>query len=232
VLEILRFPARLHRMARADARRRIPAVLERVGLAGRERSLIGQLSRGLRQRVGLALALLPEPEVLILDEPTSGLDPLQRIEVRSLVRELAAEHTVLLSSHILPEVEAVCPRVLVLHKGRLAADGTHEELVRRLAPPAAVRVEARVPDPAAALAALAALPGVRAVRASEGSEGACAFELEGEGDPRPAIGELARARGWTLRELSRHRPTLEEIFARIALESAPPAAAERLERAS
>ncbi|HVS17250.1 MAG TPA: ABC transporter ATP-binding protein, partial [Planctomycetota bacterium] len=163
--EMLVFQARLHGLARREWKARIPEVLERVGLADRERSLIGQLSRGQRQRIGLAVALLPEPEVLILDEPTSGLDPLQRLEVRKLLGELAAEHTVLLSSHILPEIEAVAPRVIILDRGRMAADGTPAELVRRLGGGSALRLEAFVgADVEAALRVLRAIPGVGEVR--------------------------------------------------------------------
>jgi ABC-2 type transport system ATP-binding protein len=218
VVEMLRFQARLHGMSRADARRRIGEVLERVGLSDRRRELIGNLSRGLRQRAGLAVALLPGPEVLILDEPTSGLDPLQRIEVRGLVRDLAARHTVLVSSHILPEIEATCGRVVILHQGRIAADGTPEELVRRLLHEAHVRLEAVVgADVAAAVRLLKAIRGVRDVR-DLGRVGIHhQLEVLCDEDLREDVGALAGARGWALRELSWRRPTLEQIFARIAL---------------
>jgi gliding motility-associated transport system ATP-binding protein len=219
VHEMLRFQARLHGLSRAEARRRIPAVLERVGLRDRERTLVGHLSRGLRQRAGLAVALLPDPEVLILDEPTSGLDPLQRMAVRELVRKLAAEHTVLLSSHILSEVEAVAPRVIIIHKGRIAADGTRDELVRALDRPSHVRVEAAVgPDVEAARRLLAQLPGARAVEDAGRLGVHQRFDVRCDDDLREDVGALAAQRGWALRELSWRRPTLEELFARIALE--------------
>ncbi len=222
VEEMLAFQARLHGLARSVWRQRIPEVLARVGIDDRRRSLIGHLSRGQRQRVGIAMALLPEPEVLLLDEPTSGLDPLQRIEMRSLLGELAREHTVLLSSHILPEIEAVCPRVIILSRGRMAADGTQDELVRRLGGASHVRLEAAVgSDPAAAARALAALPGI-AEAIDEGPAGELrAFRLRCESDEREAVGRLAQKQGWAVRELSWRRPTLEQIFARIALEIAP-----------
>jgi ABC-2 type transport system ATP-binding protein len=218
VEEMLVFQARLHGLSRATWRQRIPEVLARVGIAERSRSLIGHLSRGQRQRVGIAMALLPEPEVLLLDEPTSGLDPLQRIEMRGLLGELAREHTVLLSSHILPEIEAVCPRVIILSRGRMAADGTHDELVRRLGGASHVRLEASVGDPGLAARALAELPGVDEVIDAGGTGGVRAFRLRCESDLREAVGALAQRQGWALRELSWRRPTLEEIFARIALE--------------
>jgi ABC-2 type transport system ATP-binding protein len=219
VIEMLQFQARLHGMSRQDAKRRIPEVLERVGVLDRERTQIGNLSRGLRQRVGLAVALLPDPEVLILDEPTSGLDPLQRIEIRKLVRELADEHTVLLSSHILSEVEAIAPRVIIIHRGRIAADGSHAELEAELAPESCVRVEAVVLATGVEKARelLGKLPGVLAVE-DRGQLGVhhC-FDVQCETDLREDVGALAAQRGWALRELSWQRPTLEQLFTRIAL---------------
>lgn len=239
VVEMLEFQGRLHGIPRGERSRRIAQVLERVGLADRARQLVGALSRGLRQRAGLAVALLPDPDVLILDEPTSGLDPVQRIEVRSLIQALGARHTVLLSSHILPEIEAVCPRVIVLHRGRVAADGTQEDLVRQLGGESALRLEVAVgADLGTARARLAALPGVRRVEIGPARPGDPfqAFELVCAEDLRAAVGELVRAAGWPLRELSWRRPTLERLFARIALDledgSAPPAAPERAEVAA
>lgn len=217
VEEMLAFQARLHALERSEAKRRIPAVLERVGLLDRSRALVGTLSRGMRQRVGLALALLPEPEVLILDEPTSGLDPLQRLEVRAILRELAQKHTVLLSSHILPEIEAVCPRVIIVHKGRIAADGTPKELVQKLSGGSHVRLEAMVgADVEGARRILSTLEGVRAVR-DLGRRGVHhEFELDTAVDVREDVGAIAKLKGWALRELSYRVPSLEQIFARIA----------------
>jgi len=218
VCEMLAFQGRLHGIGRAELKRRIPAVLDRVGVLDRERQLVRNLSRGLRQRVGLAVALLPDPDVLILDEPTSGLDPLQRIEVRKLVSELSEEHTLLVSSHILPEIEAVCPRVIILSKGRIAADGTRAELVAELGGASHVRVEAFVPDPAEAQRLLGTIAGVRAV-ADRGRLGIHhQFDVQCDEDLREDVGALAAAKGWALRELSWQQASLEEIFARIALD--------------
>jgi ABC-2 type transport system ATP-binding protein len=218
VAEMLAFHGRLHGLERDELRRRSAAALERFGIADRARQPIGELSRGLRQRVGLALALLPAPAVLILDEPTSGLDPLQRIEIRELVRELAREHTVLISSHILPEIEAVCPRVIILDRGRIAADGTQAELVARHGGASALRFDAAVgADVEGALRLLRAISGVRAV-ADLGRLGVHhQFELDCAGDVREEVGALALVRKWAVRELSWRRPTLEQVFARIAL---------------
>ena len=221
VEEMLAFQARLHGLSRAEGKRRAGEVLARVGMSDRRRSLIGKLSKGQRQRIGLAVALLPDPEVLILDEPTSGLDPLQRIEVRNLIRELAENRTVLLSSHILPEIEAVCPRLIILHEGRIAADGTSEALVGELGGETYVRVEAVVPDPSEATRLFATLPGVQDVR-DQGLVGIHrSFEIVSHEDVREDVGALAAVKGWALRELSWHRPTLEQLFARLALDLDP-----------
>jgi ABC-2 type transport system ATP-binding protein len=224
VEEMLAFQGRLHGLARTEIRRRTGIVLERVGLGDRGRSLVGRLSKGQRQRVGLAVALLPEPEVLILDEPTSGLDPLQRIEVRNLVRELAADRTVLVSSHILPEIEAVCARVIVLHRGRVVADGRQDELVERLGEAHARVVVAGGPGVATLRAALAGLPRVSRVEQRQAAEAHAAFDVFGAGDLCAAIGAQAARSHWTLVELSWHHPTLEQFFARVALDLAPPEA--------
>jgi ABC-2 type transport system ATP-binding protein len=224
---MLWFQGRLRGLSRAEAKRRAAAVLERVGLAERARSLIGRLSKGQRQRVGLAVALLPDPEVLVLDEPTSGLDPLQRIEVRGLIRELAKERTVLLSSHILPEIEATCPRVIMLQRGRIAADGTQQDLVERLGGGSFVRFElGGTAGAEAARGEVARLAGVRAVDARAAEDGWVSLEVRGEGDLRSVLGGHAHQRGWTVRELSWQRPTLEQLFARIALELDPSRAGE------
>ena len=221
VREMMAFHGRLHRMDRATLRDRIPDVLDRVGVLDREQQLVGKLSRGLRQRVGIAVALLPDPEVLILDEPTSGLDPMQRVEVRDLIRDLADEHTVLLSSHILAEIEAVCPRVVILHQGRLVADGTKAQLVETLGGQGFVNCEAVVPDAAAAQELLGSLPGVTRVDVGERVGIHQAFEVHGSGDLREDVGALAMTQSWALRELSSRRPTLEELFARLVLGADP-----------
>lgn len=217
--EMMRFQGRLHRMDRSALRARIPEVLERVGVLDRRKQLVGTLSRGLKQRVGLAVALLPDPKVLILDEPTSGLDPIQRAEVRDLVRELAEQHTVLLSSHILAEVEAMAPRVAIIHEGKKVADGNKDQIMAALGGGGGhVAVEVASPvEPAEMTKLMESLPGVEAVTAGERLGIHQAFRVEGEGDLREDIGALAMTQGWALRELTWRRPTLEELFTRLVM---------------
>ena len=223
--EMMRFQGRLHRMDRSDLKSRIGAVLERVGVLDRRKQLVGTLSRGLKQRVGLAVALLPNPEVLILDEPTSGLDPIQRREVRNLIGELADEHTVLLSSHILAEIESMAPRVLIIHEGRKVADGDQDSIVQTLSgrDGAAegggyVAVEVAAPmEPSEMAELMSGLPGVSSVKAGERVGIHSSFEVRGEGDLREDVGALAMTQGWALRELTWHRPTLEELFTKLVI---------------
>jgi ABC-2 type transport system ATP-binding protein len=216
--EMMRFHGRLHGMDRGELKRRVPEVLDRVGVLDREHQLVGKLSRGLRQRVGLAVALLPDPDVLILDEPTSGLDPLQRVAVRGLIQSLAAEHTILLSSHILAEVESVCPRVIVIAEGRIVADGTQADLVREFGGEGHVRLEAFVgPDIPAAIRLLESIPGATRVDDCGRLGIHHSFEIRGEGDLREDVGALAMTKGWALRELSLAVPSLDQLFARLVL---------------
>ncbi len=216
VLEMMRFQGRLHRMDRHTMRTRIPEVLERVGVLDRGKQLVGTLSRGLKQRVGLAVALLPDPEVLILDEPTSGLDPIQRGEVRDLIHSLADDRTVLLSSHILAEVESVAPRVIILHEGRKVADGKPSELAASLGGGGHVAVEVMGAASAEDMAALiGSLPGVESVATGDRVGIHQSFQVRGEGDLREDIGALAMTQTWALRELSWQRPTLEQLFTRL-----------------
>lgn len=209
--DYLQFCAELRGVGRADRFRRIGEVMERVGLRGWERRVVGSLSKGYRQRVGLAQALLHNPPVLILDEPTSGLDPTQNAGVRELIGSLAGDHTVILSTHILREVEALCDRVVLIQKGTIAAQGTLDE-VRAQAAPLRYRVQVQAPPDAAVGPALGGLPEVQQV-APEG-EAWAVTPAPGQ-DPRPALAALVVARGWQLLALERVMPTLEEAFLAI-----------------
>ena len=176
--------------------------------------LIGTLSKGFRQRVGIAQALVGSPRVLILDEPTAGLDPEQVADVRDLIRGLRGERTVILSTHILPEVEATCDRVIILHRGRVLAVDTTANLNRRLRRGARFHLEVRGPR-AAVVEALAAVPGVSGVEPGEPTaDGAFALVVatSDAADPRESLAGAVLARGWGLRELRPMSLSLEEIF--------------------
>jgi ABC-2 type transport system ATP-binding protein len=212
VKEYLRYRSRLKDVPRTQRRHAIGAVVSRCRLGDVEERIIGQLSRGYRQRVGLAEAMVHDPEILILDEPTAGLDPLQIREVRDLIRELSERHTILLSTHILSEVEAVCGRVIIIARGRIALDDQLENLRRQTA----ITVEARGPaDPIRAL--LQTIPGVeRVVMARKDGELAC-FEIQTRGseDVREVISHKLVTNGWPLRQLDLRRSSLEERFAQV-----------------
>jgi ABC-2 type transport system ATP-binding protein len=196
---------------------------------------IENLSKGFRQRTALAAALVHRPPVLVLDEPTIGLDPVQIIKIREMIRELGKDRAVLLSTHILPEVEAVCDRVLIIDRGRIVAEGTSSDLRAKLAGTPIVHTAFAGAVPAAD--ALAALPGVAsvAVEADSSETRARVTCLQGK-DPREEIFRLAVDKGWTLRELSREAMTLEDVFVRLtrhdeAAAGSPPETAEAVEPA-
>jgi ABC-2 type transport system ATP-binding protein len=212
--EYLQYRARLRGIARGERRRRIDSAIEDCGLGDRRRQIIGTLSRGYRQRVGLADAILARPAILILDEPTVGLDPNQIREVRALVRALAREATVLLSTHILSEVEALAARVIILHRGRVVAARADKA---QGGAAARVIVRTRAEDRERALGIFAGLPAVGAV--AELADGRLAITPRtseaGGADLAEEIFRAAAAAGLALRELGRESSSLEEIFARI-----------------
>ncbi len=189
----------------------IREAVDAVGLRDRLTLPIGTLSKGYRQRVGLAQAILHKPRLLILDEPTNGLDPTQIVEVRRLIRKLAQDATILLSTHILPEVEATCDRAVIIIRGRLKADALLSELA---ATSHARLVLDRGADGEAVRAALAALDGVEAVREAAAGDNERAFEIQTATgtDICPRIFDLARDNNWPLRELRRETRTLEAVF--------------------
>jgi ABC-2 type transport system ATP-binding protein len=213
--EYLAFRARLKGVPRRHLKSRLAEVKNLCGVGDVGRRIIGQLSKGYRQRVGLAESLIHDPELLILDEPTIGLDPNQIRLVRQLIVDLAKRHTILLSTHILPEVEMTCQRVLILHHGRIVASDTTDRLRRRLAGGTHVRAELRGPADDVALA-LRALPGIEEVDAVlQDGWARCEIRVRAEADPRAEIAALAAARGWALRELHAEHASLEDIFVRL-----------------
>lgn len=218
VKEYLRFRAELKGLAGQAMRRRVGEVMDLCSVTDVRRRLIGNLSKGYRQRVALADALLHEPPLLILDEPSNGLDPVQIRQVRELLSSLRPRHTVLLSTHILPEVENLCDRVVMIHHGQLLADDTPENLTRRLRTLTEVRMELRG-DVAEMITAFESLPGVRKALAEEtGGDGWIRLTLRVEPgkDVREAVMELAAAKKWGVRELHRRLPSLEDVFVELA----------------
>jgi ABC-2 type transport system ATP-binding protein len=216
VREYLKFRAQLKGLGWAKSRTRVTTVMAQCGLTDVGRRVIGQLSKGYKQRVGLADALVHEPELIILDEPTIGLDPQQIRAVRALIKSLAGKHTVLISTHILPEVEMMCSRVLIMFDGRVLASDTPENLQRRMA--GGSQVIAEIAAPAEALrAAWDNLPDVEQfdVSASDGDFSRCALTPHDGCDLRPAIFTLCVKNGWPLRELTRSRHSLEDIYVQV-----------------
>jgi ABC-2 type transport system ATP-binding protein len=216
VREYLKFRARLKGLGWKNSRRRVDTVMEQCGLTDVRRRIIGQLSKGYKQRVGLADALVHEPELIILDEPTIGLDPHQIRSVRQLIKSLAQKHTVLISTHILPEAEMMCSRMLIMFGGKILAADTPENLQRLMA--GGSQVVAEIAASAAELTEIfSQLPAVQNfnVSASDGQFQRCALTPRDGFDLRTAIFALARSRGWTLRELTRSRHSLEDIYVQV-----------------
>jgi ABC-2 type transport system ATP-binding protein len=215
VTEYLNYRAALKGVASWRMSERVGDVKELCGLKEVEKKIIGALSKGYRQRVGLADALVHEPDLLILDEPTSGLDPNQIRQVRDLIKNLGKQHTILLSTHILPEVEMTCSRVIIINRGRIEACDTPENLLGRIRTAGGVTVEAKVGNDDGA-EELRKIAGVRDVSAStEGDWQVFALRVEANTDVREEVYRLASDRRWTLRELSQRRATLEDVFVEI-----------------
>ncbi len=207
VFDYLKFMGELRHIPNVDDR--VDEVLDMVGLIDRANGYIGNLSKGMRQRVGLAQALLHRPEVLILDEPTIGLDPGQVVEVRELIREIGRERTVLLSTHVLHEAQNICDRVLIINKGKIVAEDTTENLQARLI--GAERVIVRVRGEADELAdTIKGVKGVRSVETKE--DGAVEFEFASGKDLRPEVAKQVISSGYDLLELRPLGMSLEEIF--------------------
>lgn len=222
--EYLTYRAKLKSVERAGRQARIDYCLERCRCKEVRRRLVGTLSNGYRQRVGLADALLADPPILILDEPTAGLDPLQIRETLSTIKSLRGQHTVLLSTHILSEVETVCERVIIINQGRIGLD---ERLERLGSDYAVVQLEVRGPSDAVA-SALKTVPGVVSETHHAQGDGVAAFELKvaADQDVREAVYQaIAKNPAWTMRRLDQRRRKLEDHFVEVVLRGAANASA-------
>ena len=216
VREYLKFRARLKGLGLGRSRARVEVVMQQCGLTDVSRKIIGQLSKGYRQRVGLADALVHEPELIILDEPTIGLDPHQIRSVRQLIKDLARQHTVLISTHILSEVEMTCNRVLIMHRGKILAADTTRNLQNIMSDGG--QVIAEIAAPVSELRACWEQMGEIEyfdIAPCEGEYQRCALTPRAGLDLRPLVFEEVRTRGWSLRELSRAQHSLEDIFVHI-----------------
>src|SRR5436190_702752 len=241
VLEYLNFVGKIKGVPSANLKSRIDEVMQKTAIADVRNKEIGKLSKGYRQRVGLAQAIVHNPDVLILDEPTSGLDPHQIIETRDLIKGLAGDHTIILSTHILPEVEAMCQRVMIINRGKLVATDTMENLSSRLHGAETVAVEVLSRDGvftpewvAAVREKLEKVTGVSRVIAKDSRDSRARFTVESLKDShvRPELARAVIESGWQLNELHGMGLSLEEIFLELTAskadvsEPAPQATAE------
>jgi len=227
VQTFLDFVAKIKGVPKALRKAKIDDAIEKCRVGDVRKTLIGKLSKGYRQRVGLAQAILNNPDVLILDEPTAGLDPKQIIETRELIKGLGGDHTIVLSTHILPEVSMTCGRVVIINRGKVVAEDTPDNLMHRLRGAAALRVEARG-DAVELETLLERVPGVAKVVARPGSAGAVTFEVEaGEGrDIRAPLARSIVQAGFDLLGLSQVGMSLEEIFLHLTTTDVAAPAAE------
>jgi ABC-2 type transport system ATP-binding protein len=223
VREYLDFVGRIKGVAPKERKARVVEVMRKTHVHDMADRHCSKLSKGYKQRVGLAQALIHNPEVLILDEPTAGLDPKQIIETRQLIRGLAGSHTIVLSTHILPEVAQTCQRVVIINKGRVVAVDTPENLTNRLTGAETMFIQVDAPAGEAG-PALASIPGVTRVVASD-SGGTFEVESENGADIRRELARTVVTRGWGLLELRPMRMSLEEIFLQVTTDETPPEAA-------
>jgi ABC-2 type transport system ATP-binding protein len=232
VAEYMHFVGRIKGIGRSDLKRRADAAMERCAVADVRKKLISKLSKGYRQRVGLAQAIIHNPDVLILDEPTAGLDPKQIHETRSLIQSLAGDHTIILSTHILPEVEQTCQRVIIISKGKVVATDTVQNLTNRLRGSEAIAVEVGAEpalDPAGVRQTLEQVSGVSRVIHRDTRVDRMLFEVESL-QGRSVRADIARAvvnSGWALNELRPVALSLEEVFLQLTSSDAAAAAEAR-----
>lgn len=217
VIEYLRFCAALQGVENSRIEERIRTMVSRCGLNAEKHKKIGELSKGYRQRVGLAQAMIHDPEILVLDEPTTGLDPNQIVEIRKLIREIGKEKTVILSTHILPEVEATCDRILIINKGKIVADGTSDTLRKQATGSELLKV--RIEDaPANHIQhALGALPAVSKVEVSDVAMSRFEVQSKPGQSSKREIFKLCVDKNWVLTELIPLETRLEDIFRNLTM---------------
>lgn len=217
VLDYLIFVAEIQGVPTQAVPHRLREIVGRCGLNREKHKKIGELSKGYRQRVGLAQALIHDPEILILDEPTTGLDPNQIVEIRNLIREIGREKTVILSTHILPEVEATCDRILIINRGKIVADGTPESLRNRAEGQSLLKIQIQAPGDAKLFDALLAIDRVKSADPLDLKQGRFQLVCEESMASREAIFQLCVDQGWVLTEMTPIETRLEDIFRELTL---------------
>ena len=219
VSEYLDFVGRLRGLSGTARGHAVDDAVAATGIESVFNRPVGELSKGFRQRVGLAAAILHQPDLLVLDEPTEGLDPNQRVEIRRLISQLGRERTVLLSTHVLPEVQFTCSRLLIINRGKIVADGAVDALVGQATGGVRISVEA---SGRGVENRLASLEGVRGVERRDAVDGRIKLNVTATEDVRSRIFELAKAEGWVLYELHQEAGSLEDLFRQLtAVEAAP-----------
>lgn len=216
VIDYLEFCARIHNIERARVGSRVVEMIRITGLNSEKHKKIAELSKGFRQRVGLAQAMIHDPEILILDEPTSGLDPNQIAEIRKLIRELGREKTVILSTHILPEVEATCDRIFIINKGKLVADGTSESLRKQAQGSDILRVRIEDGDPNQIFRSLQGIKSVSMVDFADRQMNRFNVHCKAD-DVKREIFRLCVAKNWVLTEMTPFETKLEDIFRELTM---------------
>jgi ABC-2 type transport system ATP-binding protein len=216
VVDYLEFCARIHNIEKDRIGRRVVEMIRMTGLNKEKHKKIGELSKGFRQRVGLAQAMIHDPEILLLDEPTSGLDPNQIAEIRKLIRELGREKTVILSTHILPEVEATCDRILIINKGKLVADGTAETLRKQAQGSDIIRVRIEDGDPNNIFKSLQSLRSVSLVDFADRQMNRFDVHCKA-GDVKREIFRMCVEKNWVLTEITPFETKLEDIFRELTM---------------
>jgi ABC-2 type transport system ATP-binding protein len=215
VTEYLAFVAGIRGLGKAETRSRMDSIMTVCGLHDVHRKDISELSKGYKQRVGLAQAMIHDPDILILDEPTSGLDPNQIVEIRNLIRKLGEEKTVILSTHILPEVQATCDRVLIISKGQLVADGSPDELTTQFHGDELIQLAVTGTTADLLKSALADIAGIAWLEVTDGPEVTARITAERGTDLRESLFRCIVDQGWTLLELHRERTSLEQVFRQL-----------------
>ncbi len=218
VEEYLAFVAQARQIPGGDRKRRVAAIIDRVGLTEVAKKNCGNLSKGYRQRVGVAQALVHDPQVLVLDEPTSGLDPHQIIEIRDLIRSISTDKVVVFSTHILQEIEAICGRIIIIQGGKIAANGTPQELARKIL--GGIRIRGRLEaDAEEVRSAITAVEGAAGIEVEQ-QDGTVLFQavFRDADDPGAVLGRLAKEKGWAILESSVAQGRLEDVYLAITHE--------------